>query len=834
MEERSDQTAEVGAAARGALPREEVIIGDFTLDLATGELSGKDGVAVLQPSSLAVLKVLINRLGEVVSSDELIQTVWPNRIIGDDAIHRRIADLRKHFGDDARQPHYVETLPRRGYRLIASVSPTSLTPRRRPPTRRAAAAATAVSLILAFGAYLYLDRQQDLEHQARLERIAALVQNGDAFGTFLELRKIERQDPMLRVLTAGVMETGRIETDPDGASISVRWRPGDPWHRVGSTPLEMAFPVGVYSIRLDKPGYTSRTILEANPGLAFNNIDEPTYRLKLLSDNKTDESTVLVQGGEFPTPFIMTRDRFDIDDFLIDRFEVTNADFKAFIDAGGYHEPNWWTDYPGARTDPPHLRFTDSTGDTGPASWEFGSYPTGAEFLPVTGVSWYEAQAYARWSGRHLPTALDWARAALSPVEWQHPIASVAIESANITSGHLLPVGESGSLTASGAADLIGNAREWTSSTTHDLGIVIGGSFDSPRVQYAFPLPTERLNRSPLNGFRLVTYLGERNARLTSALEWEMSGDVVYEPVSDETFAGIRALYTYEPGAVSADDARLVRQTDEGDWTRRVIELPTINPEDPLPVQLFIPKDASPPYQPVLFVPPSDSFGPTLASSDVDIADYFLDVIVRDGRALIWPVWAGTHERFHGKWSQEHDTFLARAAQAHRLRRNEVGRVIDYLNDSPEFDGSRVGLIARGWGATYTVHSMLALEHRIRAVVLWNPLYPHGGPELQNPVINPATYWPRVTQPVFAATGSELAFANRKADPRLLIQMIGTASEHKALKVYDGPHWPLPRRELLSDSIAWLNRYLGRPDGSSESMPGSDHDLGSSMNKPST
>jgi formylglycine-generating enzyme required for sulfatase activity len=283
--------------------------------------------------------------------------------------------------------------------------------------------------------------------------------------------------------------------------------------------LKGDFPIGIYSIRLEKPGYAPRMILEANPGLSFNNIDERNHRLRLRTTEEVEPSTVLVQGGEFLTPFIMTRKRYELDDFLIDRFEVTNTEFRAFVEAGGYENGSFWTDYPTAVTEPPRLRFTDTTGATGPASWEFGTFPTGTGSLPVTGVSWYEAQAYARWSGRHLPTALDWGRAALSPVEWDHPIGSVVVESANLVEGHLLPVGASRSLSANGAVDLVGNAREWTSSVANNQSVVVGGSYASPREHYAFPQRIDPYDRSLINGFRTVTYLGERNAQLVTALE---------------------------------------------------------------------------------------------------------------------------------------------------------------------------------------------------------------------------------------------------------------------------------------------------------------------------
>jgi DNA-binding winged helix-turn-helix (wHTH) protein len=78
---------------------------------------------LLQPQSMDVLVYLAERAGDVVSSDELLDAIWPNRVVGDDAVHRRIAYLRKQLRDDARHPRYIQTVPKRGYRLVAEVVP---------------------------------------------------------------------------------------------------------------------------------------------------------------------------------------------------------------------------------------------------------------------------------------------------------------------------------------------------------------------------------------------------------------------------------------------------------------------------------------------------------------------------------------------------------------------------------------------------------------------------------------------------------------------------------------------------------------------------------------
>src|SRR6185503_7091189 len=95
------------------------------------------------------------------------------------------------------------------------------------------------------------------------------------------------------------------------------------------------------------------------------------------------------------------------------RFEISNRQFKAFVDAGGYRMRDFWkepvVDNGRALTwDDAMARFLDKTGRQGPSTWELGTFPDGAADVPVSGVSWYEAAAYARYAGKRLPTGFQW------------------------------------------------------------------------------------------------------------------------------------------------------------------------------------------------------------------------------------------------------------------------------------------------------------------------------------------------------------------------------------------------------------------------------------------
>jgi iron(II)-dependent oxidoreductase len=94
--------------------------------------------------------------------------------------------------------------------------------------------------------------------------------------------------------------------------------------------------------------------------------------------------------------------------FLIDTVEVSNAMFQHFVDMGGYENADLWPE----DILPLVLEFRDTTGEPGPRFWAHGQYPRGQATLPVVGVNYYEAAAFARWIGQRLPNEAEWQMAA--------------------------------------------------------------------------------------------------------------------------------------------------------------------------------------------------------------------------------------------------------------------------------------------------------------------------------------------------------------------------------------------------------------------------------------
>ncbi len=193
---------------------------------------------------------------------------------------------------------------------------------------------------------------------------------------------------------------------------------------------------------------------------------------------------VLVPGGPFVMgtsahPWALDNERpahqVQVPPFWLDTAPVTNDDYQQFIAAGGYDEPCWWH--------PTGWQHRQTAGLTAPLFWQ----QNGREWLrrrfsrlepvpgdePVMHVSWYEADAYARWAGKRLPTESEWEKAArhdpATDTVRQYPWGDddATAERANLGQDHLQPA-PAGAYPAGvsplGIHQLIGDVWEWTSS----------------------------------------------------------------------------------------------------------------------------------------------------------------------------------------------------------------------------------------------------------------------------------------------------------------------------------------------------------------------------------
>jgi TolB-like protein/DNA-binding winged helix-turn-helix (wHTH) protein/Tfp pilus assembly protein PilF len=102
-------------------PAEVFRLGEWRVDVAPGTLTRGDEQHRIEPKVMAVLVLLAGRAGHVLSKEEILAAVWPDAVVEEVALARSVSELRRVLGDEAHQPRYIETLPKRGYRVIAPV-----------------------------------------------------------------------------------------------------------------------------------------------------------------------------------------------------------------------------------------------------------------------------------------------------------------------------------------------------------------------------------------------------------------------------------------------------------------------------------------------------------------------------------------------------------------------------------------------------------------------------------------------------------------------------------------------------------------------------------------
>lgn len=137
------------------VPANRLRVGDWTVAPDLNQLSAQGRAMKVEPKAMAVLLHLANRPGQVVGREALLSQIWPGVVVGDDSLTQVIIKLRKALGDDPDQPTYIQTVTKRGYRLVAPVLLPAETATPPIPQRshrvRWIAGAVAVALLIAIG-----------------------------------------------------------------------------------------------------------------------------------------------------------------------------------------------------------------------------------------------------------------------------------------------------------------------------------------------------------------------------------------------------------------------------------------------------------------------------------------------------------------------------------------------------------------------------------------------------------------------------------------------------------------------------------------------------------
>ncbi len=661
-------------------------------------------------------------------------------------------------------------------------------------------AVLAIALVGTAAGWFYL--RSEHRHWARevaVPTIPELRADRRSLAAFLMLARAKSYLPADSTL-ARIEQTNTrvvsIGSSPAGATVEIQdyMTPDSGWYRLGTTPISrIRMPRGYFRWRVTRAGTTPLVIAP---------LTGDSMMLRLDSIAAAPPGMVAVDAGQFETQidFVGWIGPYNLPRFYLDRYEVTNREYQRFVDSGGYQRREYWTE-PFRRDgtilgrDQAMALLRDRTDRPGPSTWEGGHFPTGQADYPVSGISWFEASAYAAYAGKSLPTFSQWYQAA------PDGIAHYVVHTSNIGQSKMAPVGAFKGVGPFGTYDMVGNVREWArNSYGTDRRFILGGAWNSQTYLAAEPEALSPFDRSPTNGFRCLRNLAplpDAAIRPVKGLERDFAK---VKPASDDVFRAYRSLYDYEARPLNARVDSVVEDTP--DWRKEKVSFDAAYGSGRVPAFLFLPKRVKPPYQTVVFFPSARVLYLDDSRSLGDMG--FIDYVIQSGRAVLYPVYLGTYER-------QVQRVVPGASKAMDITVDtykDLARSVEYLETRADVDTTRLGYLGVSWGAADGVLYATLLQEKFRTVVFLDGGF-FLGPS--PPGRDQANFAPRLTKPVLMVNGRyDFSFSYEKAQLPLF-QMLGAPAADKQHVVLDTPHDVRAQRpEMVKAVLGWLDRYLGR------------------------
>ena len=651
---------------------------------------------------------------------------------------------------------------------------------------------------------------------ARVEAIPEvlrLIQQDEYDGAYALAEEIERRtpdEPSLGELWPEMSGALSLATTPGGADVYYEpySSPGHDWVHVGQTPLQDArLPRGVMRVKIEKEGFETLYRLHWSDAL-FGDRRRPGAFPRLPS-NLALSTVDAVTPGMVPVPVSslalylpgFSRSPIDARPYEIDRYEVTNEEFKRFVDEGAYEQASYW-DYQFLKNGQPLSwqeatgEFLDTTRRPGPSTWVGGSYPDDQGDHPVTGVSWYEAAAFCEFGGKSLPTAYHWLVASTLS------LAGFIVRFSNFRGDGSDSIGSNKGMSAFGTFDMAGNAKEWVwneAEATAGSRYILGGGWDESSYTFTYPDARPPFDRWRINGFRCARFGDtELSAELFHPIGRPRRSFVDEQPVDDEVFERYKAQYSYDKTDLNADVQPIPNESVQ--WTQERITIDAAYGGERFGLDLFLPSNSDPPHQVVVFWPGANAFGGNVP------ADRFT-YLVQSGRGVLFPVYDGTFERNRGRVDKEVSETSSYRDWVIRMV-NDLRRGLDYLDTRSDIVAGQFAFYGVSRGAMMGPLA-LALEPRIKAAILVSGGL---GRTRTLPEADPFNFAPRVSVPVLMINGDQDYLFPVESSQKPLFELLGTVESLKHRTTFPGGHnvySPLFRNRLLQTTLPWLDEHLG-------------------------
>jgi len=663
--------------------------------------------------------------------------------------------------------------------------------------------AVLAALVVASGAIVRQRRVSWARNQA-LPELMRLADARDYWPAFRLARKIEAVvpgDPTVQKLRPRIAGEFTRQVLPTGAKVLARPRTGGEgdWVELGEAKGKpIPTPLGYSVFKVQYPGLEPYEFAMIVSEYKYKFTEVPGV-IALARREELPEGMARIETPSKKTWVGLDSSTFDfaqeehVASFFVDTHEVTNREYKRFVDAGGYQRREYWKE-PFERDgktltwDEAMVSFRDTTGRPGPAAWEVGASPQGKDDFPVTGVSWYEAAAYAAFAGKRLPSVYQWA------VAGAPSFCGDFVPGSNF-SGSLAPVGSyRDGLNYWGLYDVAGNANEWCSNASGKERFVLGGACNGPAYMFWSPEDQAPFDRNPTTGFRCVKPVVpdpqeaqlDRPISRTAPIDWEKE-----KPFSEDTWKSWQGLLSYAKGPL---DARTEWIDDTPpSWRMEKVSFTAAYGNERVVAYLFLPKHVKPPWQTVIFWP--GGYAPFMSSSEDgrNTLDYsYWDYLVKDGRAVFYPILKGTFER-GGSADLVPDDSMANCIPPAK----DIFRSLDYLETRSDIQKDRIGYLGFSWGATAGPF-VCAVEKRIKVEVLLG-----GGldfPEMLG-------FVSRCSTPTQMVNGRQDGYAERQAP---MFNALALPADRKNHVVFPSDHSLVGfEKDVMKVNLEWFDRFLG-------------------------
>jgi dienelactone hydrolase len=269
-------------------------------------------------------------------------------------------------------------------------------------------------------------------------------------------------------------------------------------------------------------------------------------------------------------------------------------------------------------------------------------------------------------------------------------------------------------------------------------------------------------------------------------------------PASAAEFSGLARVYDYDPLPLEVQVESV--DSSNADFVREKVSFTTAYGRERITVWLFTPRNARPPYQPVVIFPGSGAIGASAFSGNLPPIMAFIPT---SGRAAVYPLYKSTHERSDSLHSDIADGSIFWRDHV-VMWAKDFRRTLDYLATRDDIDTAKVAYFGFSWGG-YMGGIIPAIEPRVKASVLYvaGLTMERGRPEVE-----PINFLPRITTPVLMLNGKYDFFFPLETAQRPFFENLGTPAADKRWSVYEGGH-DVPRTVLIRESMAWLDKYLG-------------------------